>query len=133
MARKPIEKDIDVEKYTFYQMPPRQSLKLLLRIGKIIAPSVANLGELKNLKSVFNSKIDINKVISVLCDRMDVDEVDSIIQDLLSQAICKGKGQVSQNFDEIFGGRLPHLFQVIKVAMEVEYGDFFSGKSGAQD
>ncbi|BBO74398.1 hypothetical protein DSCW_18150 [Desulfosarcina widdelii] len=133
MGREAVVKIIDDHEYTFHQMPPKQSMKLLLRIFKIVgapAGAVAD-GAKANFKSLMDADLDISRIMGALCDRIDENEVEGIVDDLLSQAICKGRGEVSRNFDSIFKGRLPHLFKVVGAALQAEYSDFFDEWSGA--
>ncbi len=132
--REPVRKIIDGEQYTFCQLPPKKSLKLLTRILKIIGPAlggvVKDAGNISegNIESILDLDIDPGMIVSQLCSRLDENDVEYIIDMLLSQVLHSGKGEVSRVFDEHFGGRLPHLFRVIAAALEVEYGDFFGGK-----
>ena len=135
MAREPIKKSIDGRQYTFYQLPPRKSLRLLIRIFKIIGSPLGNAFDNidpKEKDSILDKNFNLGQVVSGLCDRMDVVEVESIIDELLSQVIQDGTGEVSNHFDEIFSGQIAHLFKVVYASMEAEYSDFFDGKSVLQ-
>ncbi len=132
MARETIVKTIDGLEYSFHQMPPKQSMRLLVRIFKVLgAPAGAAVsGTAGDTESILDKDLDLSRVMGALCDRLDEDVVESIIDDLLSQAICKGHGEVSRQFDVLFGGRLPHLFKVVAAALKAEYSDFFDAWSG---
>ena len=133
MARDPIKKEIDGVYYTFYQLPPRKSLKLLIRIFKIIGTPLGNAVDSQDTESILDKNFNLGAVVSSLCDRLDINEVESIIDQLLSQATLDGLGEVSKNFDVIFGGRIAHLFKVVYAGMEAEYSDFFGEKSVLQN
>ena len=129
--RNPVEVMIDGEEYTFCQLPPKRSLKLMTRIIKIVgAPLGAALNGTKSgqvdLKAVMEADIDLSLIVTALCDRLDENEVEAIIDELLSQVIHVGSGEVSKKFDAHFAGRLPHLFKVVGQALKVEYGDFLA-------
>ena len=133
--REPIEKTIDGEQYTFYQLPPKKSLKLMTRLVRIIgAPISAALGDLPdgqvNLEMILESDLNLGAIVGALCDRLDENEVEAIVDALLSQVIHAGQGEVSKKFDVLFAGRLPHLFKVLGAALEVEYGDFLAESGG---
>jgi len=131
--REPVRKMIDGEDYTFCLLPPRQSVRLLTKIMKIIGPALGTIVEgndLSNLDSVQDIDFDLSKAVSALFDHVNEDDVDMIIDALISQVIHKGTGDLSKSFDYHFQGRLPHLFKVIGAALEVQYGDFFAGKLG---
>lgn len=129
--RNPVEMMIDGEQYTFCQLPPKRSLKLMTRIIKIVgAPLGAALNGAKSgqvdLKAVMEADIDLSMIVTALCDRLDENEVEAIVDELLSQVIHVGGGEVSKKFDAHFAGRLPHLFKVVGQALKVEYGDFLA-------
>jgi len=126
--REPVKKVIDGEQYTFCQLPPKQSLKLLTRILKIIGPALGGVVSGGNVESILELDIDLGMIVSQLCNRLDENDIEYIVDMLLSQVLHSGKGDLSRVFDEHFGGRLPHLFKVVAAALEVEYGDFFGGK-----
>lgn len=131
--REPVDKVIDGETYTFCQLPPKKSLKLLTRLLRIIGPTVGaamegiGAGNLGNVAALIGADIDLSVIVTALCDRLDENEVEAIIDTLLSQVIHNGQGEVSKKFDALFGGRLPHLFKVVGEALRVEYGDFLAG------
>ncbi len=129
--RNPVEVKIDGEQYTFCQMPPKRSLKLMTRIIRIIgAPLGAAFNGIKaggaDIGSVMDSDIDVSMIVAALCDRLDENEVEAIVDELLCQVLHAGRGEVSKQFDVIFAGRLPHLFKVLAQAVKVEYGDFLA-------
>ncbi len=128
--REPVEKTIDGEQYTFCQLPPKKSLKLLTRIVRIIgAPLGAALDGIKgtgDVRTALETDINISMIVSALCDRLDENEVEAIVDTLLSQVIHAGQGEVSKRFDVLFSGRLGHLFKVLAEALKVEYGDFLA-------
>ena len=126
--REPVKKVIDGEEYTFCLLPPKQSIRLLTRILKIVGPALGGAVSGGDIESIMDADIDTGMIISQLCSRLDENDVEHIIDALLSQVIHKGSGDLSRVFDQHFAGRLPHLFKVVGVALEVQYGDFFAGK-----
>jgi hypothetical protein len=130
--REPVEKIIDGEQYTFCQLPAKKSLKLLTRLTRIVGPSLgAALGTSSEgavgIKAMLDRHLDLGAVVAALCDRLEENEVEAIVDTLLSQVIHAGQGEVSQKFDVLFAGRLPHLFKVLGAALQLEYGDFLAG------
>jgi hypothetical protein len=129
--RNPVEVKIDGEQYTFCQLPPKRSLKLMTRIVRIIGPSLgaamgsSTEGNLE-INSLLNQHLDLGAIVSALCDRLEENEVEAIVDELLSQVLHAGQGEVSRKFDVLFAGRLPHLFKVLAQALKVEYGDFLA-------
>jgi hypothetical protein len=126
--REPVRKVIDGEEYTFCQLPPKQSIRLLTRILKIIGPALGGAVSGGNVQSILDLDIDPGMIVSNLCSRLDESDVEYVVDVLLSQVLHSGSGDISKVFDQHFAGRLPHLFKVIGTALEVQYGDFFGGK-----
>jgi len=129
--RNPVEATIDGEQYTFHQLPAKRSLKLLTRLMRIAGPTIgAALDGIKSgrmdIKAVMDAEIDFSSIVTALCDRLDENEVEAIVDELLSQVLHAGQGEISQKFDAHFAGRLPHLFKVLTKALKVEYGDFLA-------
>ena len=134
--REPLERTIDGEKYTFCQLPAKKSLKLMTRIVRIIgAPIGAALGELPDgdkvsMEVLLDRNFNMGAIVAALCDRLDEDEVEAIVDTLLSQVIHEGAGEISKQVDTHFAGRLPHLLKVLAAALSHEYGDFLAGGDG---
>ena len=129
--RNPVEVMIDNEQYTFCQMPPKRSLRLMTKIIRIVgAPLGAALNGIKadqvDIAALLEADLDFSMIVTALCDRLDENEVEAIVDELLSQVLHAGQGEVSKKFDVIFAGRLPHLFKVVGQALKVEYGDFLA-------
>jgi len=132
MAREPIEKNIDEFKFIFYQLPPRKSLNLMLRMLQILGSPLGGGFAKSNRENLLDSDIDLGKIVTALCERINIGEVEFIINELISQVICEGQGEVLKNFDSIFAGRLPLLFKVVYEMLNIEYSAFFVGKSAFQ-
>ena len=129
--RNPVEVMINNEQYTFCQMPPKRSLRLMTKIIRIVgAPLGAALNGIKadqvDIAALLEADLDFSMIVTALCDRLDENEVEAIVDELLSQVLHAGQGEVSKQFDVIFAGRLPHLFKVVGQALKVEYGDFLA-------
>ena len=129
--RNPVEVKIDGEQYTFCQLPPKRSLKLMTRIIRIVgAPLGAALDGIKSgqvdMATVLDADLNFSTIVAALCDRLEENEVEAIVDELLSQVLHAGQGEVSRKFDVLFAGRLPHLFKVLAQALKVEYGDFLA-------
>lgn len=119
-------KMIDDIEYKISVMSPSRSIKLLVKIAKILGEPFASM--ISSVKSAGNEKEAdekfsqaLPKVISALVSRLDEDEVLAVIQQLVSTCECDGK-QIS--FERHFQARLGHLMKVIRVTLEVQYGDF---------
>jgi hypothetical protein len=130
MGRITEERIIDGETYTFTMLRPRISLRLLTKIFKLIGPPIGKAfpKEIK-MKDIFDAGIDIGGSINDLAERLSDDELQSLIDILFAPILHKGKGTLTNAaaYDELFAGRMKHLFKVIGVALEVQYADFLEG------
>jgi hypothetical protein len=129
MGLQPIEKTIGGEVYTFTYLPPRIALSLLAKIVKVIGPAIGMLADEKKEGNENIEDFNIGNAAKMLCDRLDEDQIQTMINTLMSQITHKGHGDVLKKFDMIFTGRIKHLFLVVKAALEVQYADFFDGKN----
>lgn len=131
MGKQPQEITIDGETYIFAMLKPRFSSPLLVRVLRILAPSMgkAYSGPIK-LKEILDTPIDIGAAITELSLRLNEKEVQEIIDLLFTQVIHKGHGSLSNEavIDELFSGRIKHMFKVVKTALEVQYADFLEGR-----
>ena len=121
-----VRKTIDGETYVFTYLSPRKSLALLTEITKLIGPAIGSMcgGD----EEVEERDINMGDAARLLCERLDNDNVQSMINTLLSQVTHEGKGDVLKSFDIIFTGKIKHLFKVVFASLEVQYADFFDGK-----
>lgn len=128
MGKKEVEREIDGEVYTFHMLKPRKSLTLLTKIVKLLGPSIGKaFSKEVKVKEILNADINIGDAVIEFSSKLDDDRVQYIIDVLLTQVIHHGKGTLSNEvaYDELFSGRLKHLFKVVTKAMEVQYADFF--------
>lgn len=142
MARETVERDIDGEVYTFHQMDPMASVIILTKILKMTGTSLGKAADQVAKSGIDNlmdaevqevvEKMDMGSIVASLCERLDENDIRQIIITMLEQVTCKGKGEVSKCFNVHFKGRVSHLLKVVKVALEVEYADFFGEGSVLQ-
>ena len=130
MREKVIQR-IDEEEYTFYQMNPEDSLRLLTKLARLAGVSIgkALIGNSveESLEDTIDKSINIGTLIENIASRLDEDEVMQIVKMSLSQVTHSGEGEVSkiQVFNSIFKGRIAHMLKVVAAALKVEYSDFF--------
>ena len=125
-----VEKVVDGKKYLFHRLPVSLSLKILIRISKIIGPVMGSvfdgLGDdvPGTMKELLDSDIDFSKITTSLFSTIDEDITISTIQELLAHVMYEGS-KVSDIFEVHFQKDIPHLLKLVGVALEVEYGNFF--------
>lgn len=130
----PITKNIDDETYTFYRLSPRHSTRILVKILKMLGPSIGSgfKEEKIKIRSVLDADIDIGKIVTTFFDKFDIDDVQGIIDVLFTQVNHQGEGILSNEstYNNLFTGRQKHLYKVLFASLEVEYGNFFVGNRG---
>lgn len=124
-----IQKEIDGKTYEFQKFGAKQSLKVLLRIAKMVGkPAVAAFGSVKKSEgSILDQDIDggiIAMAVGSLVENMDTNETLDLIEELTGKdkVLCDGK---KIHWDSHYAD-LEHLFKVLKAALEVQYGNFFN-------
>jgi Phage tail assembly chaperone protein, TAC len=135
---------IDNRTYEFFFLPPKDALRTLVRILKIVGEPI---GAITDLFSSFDGKsLDmkiselppgiINNAVTALVNRLDEDQVMQIIEDLMGSTHVKtenDRGTRPIQFAVDFCGRIGHLFKVVKASLEVNYADFFGDGTGLYD
>lgn len=117
MAQATEERTIDGVRVTLTQLPAMRALKLLPRLGKILAPVLGHLNT------------DVAAALPLLFDRLTGEELEDITKELLSTALADGK-PLLQVMDLVFQGRPETVLKVLKFALEANYRGFFSGLAG---
>lgn len=122
------EKEINGNSYSVVQFPARQALKIKTRLFKLLGPSLTTL--VNSLDKGLDSNLDENvlsKAVSLLVNKLDSDEVISLILELLSETyLNKTRINVSK-FDQHYAGNFNELYQALFFVLEVNYGDFLGG------
>lgn len=134
MARELIQKDIDGKHYEFEQFTATVALKTLAKLTKILGEpmAIALGGFIKDDKPGATKKPGIldrevnsdvmAKAVKALIERLDEDEVVILVKQLTSTGVLCDNVKI--NFDEHFRGEMAHLFSVVAVALEAQYGNF---------
>lgn len=136
------KRTIDGNKYEFFQLPPKQSMRVLTKLLKVaIAPLGKAMGSVKGGKSEVDSILDrdidfdaLSTALSELSNRLDEDQVIEIFTSLMEYSHCLDGGGSATNLSwehPNFQGRVLHLIKVMKASVEVNYSDFFKGASDA--
>lgn len=126
--RQQVTKEIRGNSYVFYQFGATEGLKVWLRILKIIGTPIGALaGKVvtSGLKTDVG-QLGIDKAVEALCSNLDTEEVIKLIKDILSQVTYEGK-RLNEIFDVHFASNYLLVFDVLYVALEVNYKDFLLG------
>lgn len=127
MANELIKKTIDGHDYEFSIFGAKKSIKVLVRLSKILGkPFGLLMGSFKGPGKMLEREVDtdlMSLAFSALTDNLDSDEVIDILETLVAgdYILCDGKKVI---FDTHYEGRLDHLMKVVMIALEVQYGNF---------
>lgn len=107
------------------QLGGKRAFKLSLRLAKSIFPALAAVGASKDRAAQFAA-------ISQAVEKLSVDELDSLLSDLLKDHLVifdEAKGVVhSEGFeriDALFTGKAIEIYKLFYFALEVNFADFF--------
>lgn len=128
-------KTISGDTYLVYALPPRIANKMFIRIIKTVGPSLGVLLEeldeddaKKGLKGLLdNPKIDgafIGKVARELCERLDEDEIERMMNDLAKVSEVEGGGSLFKIFDIHFQGKIGELYAWFAFALQANFANF---------
>lgn len=129
--------DIDGASYSFEKYGAEESLETLLKIAKIAGKPLglaisAFLGDKdEKEKSILEREMDpdlLATAFEALTTALDEKVVMALVKKFSSdRVLCNGAKIV---FNTHYEDRLDLLFKVVKAALEVQYGNFFSALSG---
>lgn len=141
MPRQTQTLEIDVDgttySYTVGHIPPREALKMLTDLAKLVGPTFAAgaraLGEGKttgDASSILEREVDgdlLGQAINVLVRDLNSDAVQGIVDRLCEVTTVDGVGVLNKaGFNKHFGDvGLAPLLKLVPFALRVQYGDFF--------
>ena len=143
--------DIDGHTYHITMLPGTRSWKLMLRITKILGPSLGKVVDtilqsvkgkkgltgrdvMQSLMSLKLSTNFIGEVVEALCNRMEEDEVEFVINELRSVCFAGNKRMDDDtHFDAHFMGRPWAIMKWLGWALRIQYSDFSSGSANAAE
>lgn len=123
-----VKKEIDGKKYEFHKLGTKEGLRifnqLLVMIGEPLVLAIAGLkGSGPMLQRDIDGKM-VGAAVHTLASRMQNDGVIDLIENLTAtKALCEGK---KINFDTHYASDYEHLFNVLRAALEVQYGNFIA-------
>ncbi len=134
------EQDIDGTKYEFQKWGAEDSLRTLLRIGKIAGKPFGILLSAvldgKDPSSLFDDKLSpelngdlLGQAFEALSQSMEESVCFELIKKLCTEKVMAG-GVPVKNFDQHYRDKLMHSFNVARAALEVQYGSFFGAILG---
>lgn len=122
--------NVEGEDYELTHLTPKESIRTLSRILKVIAfPMIRGVemdskAAVKAINGMADAEISVQKIADGLKDALDEDAVIQIIESLLKGVrVRKANGFIPANFEVDFHGKLSSLFGVVKEAIMHNYGD----------
>jgi len=126
-------KMINGREFQVTQFPGRYGLRLQARLARVFGAPLAALfkGAKKGMDSDL-ADLDLEKAVVMLMDKLSEDELDDLVNRMLSQTRVDGKGIIDNPmvFDELFAANYSDLFKVLAFVVEVNFGNFFSALKG---
>lgn len=122
------EKIIEGAKYYVSQFPARRALKLKTKLIKLLAPSLFTAaGNYKggNILDADLGSDTLGKAVSMLVERLDENDLESLIMELLCMTRREGKEITEQYFDMVYAGNFSELYKALYFILEVNFGSFF--------
>lgn len=111
---------IDENTYEFYHIGLMKKNEIMMRTMAMIGPSFSKQ------VSVTDDSVAMAEIIGSLCASLDTVKVNALINDVLEQTSCVGKGRVKGNMDKIIPD-LKHMWQLVIEAYKYYYQSFFQG------
>lgn len=145
-------KDVEIRgaQFRITQLPPMRSLKLLNKLGRMLGPSLAHLGNAVGGGAagdfdILKSAIDFGEIgaaAGALFERLSDDAAfDATFRELLSGVVVLGaagvqplfSGASTATFDAVFADHPADAYKLALAALEVNYADFFGAIVAVRD
>ena len=126
MSRVAEEIQLGEHTYTVQQLPARPALKLFNKLARVATPA---LGKLMSGGATKISELDtanLGAALEALFERLTPEQQDQMTEELLQAALVDGAPLWPQ-FNVHFQGRIAEVFQLLRFALKVNFGDFFKG------
>lgn len=127
-------KTIDGVEYTVGMLPARRSARLLARIGRMVGPALGMVADKAGgIQAALEMKVDSNffgPALEAFFIHTDGDAIDAVLMELAEVSLADGR-QLKPIFDAHFMGKSMAMVLWARFALEVQYADFFGGKSSA--
>src|SRR5688572_18336991 len=119
-------KEIDGQTWEVSQLPGMKSLKMFRRLGNVLGPALAKtLASGVDVQQGKMNLVGIGEAIGALFERLSEPELESIVKDLLWNAVVDGKvlfpTGTNAQFDTLMAGRTVTVLKALVFAIEVNY------------
>lgn len=129
-----VVKEIDGQTYEIWHLPTEQAIKMLTKLTRIVGEPIGKAvsGLKSDNGSILEADVDfdfIGEAIGILTNKLDEDEILGIVKTMLAYVNKKNEksGFVGVSLEIDFQGKIMHLLNVIRAALEHNFSDFFAG------
>lgn len=112
---------IDGEEYKLHALSPSQALKIAAKLTKIIGEPLARMSAADGKEDRVSEVLPM--AVKALTERLDEDQIVSIIEQLLKCVSHSGK---PITLNDHFQARLGRLIQLVGEILTYQFSDFFS-------
>jgi len=127
-----LQRDIGEHSYEFAKWGAEEALSTLLDIGTIIGKPLGAAADKLDMDALKDRRLELPMdVLGVIVEQFaaEMGQHKAVAMGVIKRLATKGvlcDGKPVQ-FDLHYKDRLPHMFDVLAAAMEVQYGGFFGG------
>lgn len=120
------------KEYTVMPLRARNGLKLFVKWGSMLGPSMAKMADPKLRKSDTTSDAFAG-VLSELFTNLDSGPLDVALDELMATVYESDKPMSRERYDVEFAGNLAGLCEVVMFGLQAQFGDFYQAfaKMGA--
>lgn len=117
-------KYIDNKEYTVHPLPARKGIRLFVKWGAMLGPSMAKMAEPALRKADVTSNA-FSGAVSELFTNLDEGPLDSALDELMGTVYESEKSLTPERYNVEFAGNLVGLCKVVVFALEAQFGDFY--------
>lgn len=124
-------RDINGHAYEVTEFPAVRSLRIAIRLAKLIGPGLGRAVGEAGVSGIMDGKLSIGDAVQALTDRLDEVATTQLVLDLFAMTHRDRRALDSEAaFNDAFTGRLDEMLAALKFVLEVNFGGFF-GAVGA--
>ncbi len=117
-------KYIGDKEYTVHPLPARKGIRLFVKWGAMLGPSMAKMADPKLRKSDTTSDA-FSAVLSELFTNLDEGPLESALDELMGTVYESEKPLTPERYNVEFAANLVGLCRVVAFALEAQFGDFY--------
>ena len=129
--REGTKKTIDEKQYEIWHVPPMEAASIIMKLTKLLLEPLGKAIGKHNISDLLNADIDYGEALATLGTRLDEKELQHIMRVMFKYTTIQTDtgGFIPVDIDRDFQGEPLHMFNVLKVALEVNFRKFFFANS----